>query len=91
MAECVVEEAEYIIPIISDWLELDASDDWVRHDAEIVSRLPFRSNGHSQEVYYALLVLMTSRSFTCTLSRPSSNPRLFNKSSHSRRISMRNA
>lgn len=22
--------------MISDWLELDATDDWVRHDAEIV-------------------------------------------------------
>ena len=23
--------------MISDWLELDAADDWVRHDSEIVS------------------------------------------------------
>lgn len=23
--------------MISDWLELDATDDWVRHDSEIVS------------------------------------------------------
>ncbi|KAI0822469.1 PRMT5-domain-containing protein [Trametes gibbosa] len=30
-----LEEAETLIPLISDWLELDASDDWVRHDAEI--------------------------------------------------------
>ncbi|KAH9850257.1 PRMT5-domain-containing protein [Lenzites betulinus] len=30
-----LEEAESLIPLISDWLELDASDDWVRHDAEI--------------------------------------------------------
>ncbi|KAI0787942.1 PRMT5-domain-containing protein [Fomes fomentarius] len=30
-----LDEAEYIIPLISDWLELDASDEWVRHDAEI--------------------------------------------------------
>lgn len=22
--------------MVSEWLELDASDDWVRHDAEIV-------------------------------------------------------
>ena len=34
------DEAECIIPLISDWLELDAADDWVRHDAEIVS-VPF--------------------------------------------------
>ena len=24
----------------SDWLELDATDDWVRHDAEIVRSIP---------------------------------------------------
>ncbi|KAI9061047.1 PRMT5-domain-containing protein [Trametes sanguinea] len=30
-----LEEADCIIPLVSDWLELDASDDWVRHDAEI--------------------------------------------------------
>ncbi|RDX42125.1 PRMT5-domain-containing protein [Lentinus brumalis] len=30
-----LDEAECIVPLISDWLELDASDDWVRHDAEI--------------------------------------------------------
>ncbi|KAJ3001923.1 hypothetical protein NUW54_g6131 [Trametes sanguinea] len=30
-----LEEADCVIPLISDWLELDASDDWVRHDAEI--------------------------------------------------------
>jgi len=23
--------------VVSEWLELDAADDWVRHDAEIVS------------------------------------------------------
>ena len=36
---CGLDEAECIIPLISDWLELDANDDWVRHDAEIVSRV----------------------------------------------------
>ncbi|KAF4614217.1 hypothetical protein D9613_007754 [Agrocybe pediades] len=30
-----LDEAEGIIVMISDWLELDAADDWVRHDAEI--------------------------------------------------------
>ncbi|PIL29772.1 hypothetical protein GSI_07977 [Ganoderma sinense ZZ0214-1] len=29
-----LDEVEYLIPLISDWLELDANDDWVRHDAE---------------------------------------------------------
>ena len=37
VSNCPADEAECIIPLISDWLELDASDDWVRHDAEIVS------------------------------------------------------
>ena len=31
------EEAEGVIVMVSDWLELDASDSWVRHDSEIVS------------------------------------------------------
>ncbi|CDO72463.1 hypothetical protein BN946_scf184980.g4 [Trametes cinnabarina] len=39
-----LEEAEGVIPLISDWLELDASDDWVRHDAEICVILPAPSN-----------------------------------------------
>lgn len=30
------DEAEGIIVMVSEWLELDAADDWVRHDAEIV-------------------------------------------------------
>ena len=30
------EEAEGVTALISEWLELDAADDWVRHDAEIV-------------------------------------------------------
>ncbi|KAI0070415.1 PRMT5-domain-containing protein [Panus rudis PR-1116 ss-1] len=29
------DEAEGIVAFASEWLELDASDDWVRHDAEI--------------------------------------------------------
>ncbi|EMD34129.1 hypothetical protein CERSUDRAFT_141621 [Gelatoporia subvermispora B] len=29
-----LDEAEGAVVLISDWLELDASDDWVRHDAE---------------------------------------------------------
>jgi hypothetical protein len=34
------EEAEGVIVMISDWLGLDASDSWVRHDSEIVSVRP---------------------------------------------------
>ncbi|KAF9521677.1 PRMT5-domain-containing protein [Crepidotus variabilis] len=30
-----LDEAEGIVAIISEWLELDSPDDWVRHDAEI--------------------------------------------------------
>lgn len=30
------DEAEGILAIVSDWLELDAPDSWVRHDSEIV-------------------------------------------------------
>ncbi|KAJ7052637.1 PRMT5 arginine-N-methyltransferase-domain-containing protein [Mycena amicta] len=30
-----LDEADGVTAIISEWLELDASDDWVRHDAEI--------------------------------------------------------
>ncbi|PPQ67483.1 hypothetical protein CVT25_006024 [Psilocybe cyanescens] len=30
-----LDEAEGIIVMVSEWLELDAADDWVRHDAEI--------------------------------------------------------
>ncbi|KAF8149849.1 shk1 kinase-binding protein 1 [Crassisporium funariophilum] len=30
-----LDEAEGVTAMISDWLELDAPDDWVRHDAEI--------------------------------------------------------
>jgi type II protein arginine methyltransferase len=30
------DETEGVTAMISDWLELDAADDWVRHDSEIV-------------------------------------------------------
>ncbi|KAH9986239.1 PRMT5 arginine-N-methyltransferase-domain-containing protein [Russula vinacea] len=30
-----LEEAEGVIAMVSDWLELDAADSWVRHDSEI--------------------------------------------------------
>lgn len=36
MLRCCVDEAENSIILLSDWLELDAADAWVRHDAEIV-------------------------------------------------------
>ena len=33
------EDAAGVIVMVSDWLELDAADSWVRHDSEIVSVL----------------------------------------------------
>ncbi len=33
------EEVEGVIVMVSDWLELDSADSWVRHDSEIVSVL----------------------------------------------------
>ena len=35
-AAVIVDEAEGVIGVVSDWLELDSLDEWVRHDAEIV-------------------------------------------------------
>jgi hypothetical protein len=35
------DEAEGIIVMASSWLALDAIDDWVRHDAEIVRSIPY--------------------------------------------------
>jgi type II protein arginine methyltransferase len=32
----ILDEAEGVTVMVSEWLELDATDDWVRHDAEIV-------------------------------------------------------
>lgn len=37
--QVVADEAEGVTVIVSDWLELDAADDWVRHDSEIVCPL----------------------------------------------------
>ena len=36
MLRLAKDEAEGVIAMISDWLELDATDDWVRHDSEMV-------------------------------------------------------
>ena len=32
-----VDEAENVIAVVSDWLQLDSADNWVRCDSEIVS------------------------------------------------------
>jgi hypothetical protein len=37
--QMVADEAEGVTAMVSDWLELDAADDWVRHDSEIVCLL----------------------------------------------------
>lgn len=31
-----IEEAEFTIGMVSDWLELDSPDEWIRSDSEIV-------------------------------------------------------
>lgn len=37
LLHCIVsDEAELAVILLSDWLELDAPDDWIRHDAEMV-------------------------------------------------------
>lgn len=46
-----VDEAENVIGIASDWLELDSPDDWVRHDCEIVLK---------QELAYAAYLGLTT-------------------------------
>lgn len=33
----LIDEAEIVVAITSDWLQLDATDDWIRHDSGIVS------------------------------------------------------
>lgn len=30
-----------VLVMASDWLQLDSTDDWVRHDSEIVSSVKF--------------------------------------------------
>lgn len=60
--EVVVDEAECIIPLISDWLELDASDEWVRHDAEIVSHTPFPHTRYVRNGCYHALAILTNPS-----------------------------
>jgi protein arginine N-methyltransferase 5 len=42
----MLEEAEGVTVLISEWLELDAADDWVRHDAEIVNPFFVPSGRH---------------------------------------------
>lgn len=34
-----IDEAEIVVAMASDWLQLDATDDWIRHDSGIVSSL----------------------------------------------------
>ena len=32
-----IDEAEIVVAMASEWLHLDAADDWIRHDSGIVS------------------------------------------------------
>ena len=43
-----LDEAESVIGLASDWLELDSPDDWIRHDCEIALK---------SELAYALYLL----------------------------------
>lgn len=51
-ATICVDEAEGITVMISEWLELDAADDWVRYDAEIVCLLYIHFTSSSDVVLY---------------------------------------
>lgn len=47
----LIDEAEIVVAMASDWLQLDATDDWIRHDSGIVSSLLLSSDsGHLQHV-----------------------------------------
>jgi hypothetical protein len=37
MSGKLTDEAEIVVAMASDWLQLDATDDWIRHDSGIVS------------------------------------------------------
>jgi hypothetical protein len=72
------EEAEGVIVMISDWLELDATDSWVRHDSEIVS-VPLRhvlNFGGRRRVFFVIRPHLTPHSraimTVCRLTRPCS-------------------
>lgn len=45
MSEKLTDEAEIVVAMASDWLQLDAADDWIRHDSGIVSS--FSRSSHS--------------------------------------------
>lgn len=70
------EEVEGVIVMVSDWLELDAADSWVRHDSEIVSILRRRPLPHStiSELHHHKYLLsgvtspgVTARAFLCVI------------------------
>jgi len=49
----VTDEAAPLLVMASDWLQLDSTDDWVRHDSEIVS---------SYDVLHGAIIVFRSRS-----------------------------
>ena len=57
----------------SDWLELDATDDWVRHDAEIVRLIlyiPLETDIHTDHILGA-----TTRASICIIPKhPNRHP-----------------
>jgi hypothetical protein len=54
-----IDEAVPVLAMASDWLQLDSTDDWVRHDSEIVS--PFCEKRcvykHRGAIFAELIVL----------------------------------
>lgn len=50
-----VDEADGVIVMVSDWLELDAADDWVRHDSEIVSTYFYIITPHISPLFVLLI------------------------------------
>ena len=59
----------------SDWLELDAADDWVRHDAEIVRPIPSHSHQREAKIHINHILGATTGASICIISKyPNSHP-----------------
>jgi len=67
-------EAEGIIAMLSEWLELDSTDDWVRHDAEIVSFLPLFLQSSMSHTFHSRLSIKNSPMQLTSIFLPSSFP-----------------
>lgn len=63
------EETAGVIVMVSDWLELDAVDSWVRHDSEIVSVLRRRKFLNPRYLSPPTWIFMAGCDFTRPYSR----------------------